>query len=105
MDTEDGGVDDLGLARGLERSAITTTHSCEIQVVEDVTACSPYARVAVLLHALVVETVHLCDLARLVVAAKEGDALGVAAVRGAREGVTLGMLSMTVPHCSCDNDP
>mmetsp|Transcript_3207 Transcript_3207/g.13915 ORF Transcript_3207/g.13915 Transcript_3207/m.13915 type:complete len:312 (+) Transcript_3207:1674-2609(+) len=48
------------------------------QVVEHVGDVLPHVRVAVLAQALVVEAVHLRDLPRLVVAADDGDAIGVA---------------------------
>ena len=51
--------------------------SGEGEVVEEVGEVSPYVCVAVLAEALVVEAVDLCDLARLVVAAEDGDALWV----------------------------
>mmetsp|Transcript_3210 Transcript_3210/g.13928 ORF Transcript_3210/g.13928 Transcript_3210/m.13928 type:complete len:312 (+) Transcript_3210:1674-2609(+) len=50
----------------------------ERQVIEDVRAVAPHVDAAVLAKALVVEAVHLRDLPRLVVAADDGDAIGVA---------------------------
>lgn len=50
----------------------------EGEVVEDLAAPSPHVARAVLPLALVVEPVHLRDLARLVVATDEGDAFWVA---------------------------
>lgn len=50
----------------------------EWQVVEEVGEVLPDVGVAVLAEALVVEAVDLRDLARLVVAAEDGDALRVA---------------------------
>lgn len=49
----------------------------EGQVVEEVGEVLPDVGIAVLAQALVVETIDLSDLAGLVVAAKDGDALGV----------------------------
>lgn len=49
----------------------------EGEVVEEVGKVLPHICVAVLAQTLVVETVHLGDLARLVVAAENGDALRV----------------------------
>lgn len=48
------------------------------QVVEQVGEVLPHVRVAVLAQALVIEAIHLRDLARLVVAAQNRDAVGVA---------------------------
>ena len=48
--------------------------------VEDLTAGLPHGCVAVLLLAFLIEPVHLRDLARLVVAADKGDAVGVSEV-------------------------
>lgn len=62
MDAKDTSVDD----------------GAEGEVVEDLAAPAPDVGRAVLALALVVEPVHLRDLARLVVAADEGDPLGVA---------------------------
>ncbi|GIX63446.1 SET domain-containing protein-lysine N-methyltransferase [Babesia caballi] len=47
------------------------------EVVEDLGAVAPHVDAAILPHALVVEAVHLRDVARLVVPADEGDAIGV----------------------------
>lgn len=65
MDAEHSAVDDGG----------------EGEEIEDLTAGFPDGGVAVLLLALLIETIHLCDLARFVVAADEGDLVGVS-VRG-----------------------
>ena len=62
MDAKDTAVDD----------------GAEGEVIEHLAAPAPDVGRAVLALALVVEAVHLRDLARLVVAANERDALGVA---------------------------
>lgn len=46
-------------------------HSSQTQVVEDITAIPPYIYAPVLPLALVVKSVHLCDLARFVIASDE----------------------------------
>ena len=56
----------------------------EIQTVKHLRAVLPWVRVAVLPDALVVETVHLCDLPRLVVAAEERDVCRVSGCVRAR---------------------
>ncbi len=53
-------------------------HSPERQVVKHLAAVAPHIDAAVLAHALVVEAVHLRDLARLVVAAYQRDAVRIA---------------------------
>jgi hypothetical protein len=58
----------------------------EGEVVEEVGEVLPHVGVAVLPQALVVEAVDLCDLAGFVVAAQDGDALGVADLEGDEEG-------------------
>lgn len=55
------------------------------EVVEEVGENLPHVGVAVFAEALVVEAVNLCDLARLVVASQDGDALGVADLEGDEE--------------------
>jgi hypothetical protein len=47
------------------------------QIVEKICEIFPYVRIAVFAQALVVEAVHLCDLARLVVSTENRDARGV----------------------------
>ena len=61
----------------------------EGQVVEEVGEVLPDVGIAVLPQALVVEAVDLGNLARLVVATKNGDALGVADLEGDEQGYCL----------------
>ena len=56
------------------------------QVVEQVGEVFPHVGVAVFAQAFVVEAVDLGDLAGFVVAAEDGDALGVADFEGDEEG-------------------
>lgn len=62
--------------------------------VKNLTASLPDGRIAILLLALLIETVDLCNLTRLVVAADKGNAVGVsviisiASVQGSREVLT-----------------
>ena len=58
----------------------------EGEVVEEVGEVSPYVCIAVLAEAFVVETIHLRDLAGLVVAAEDGDAVAVAQLERDEEG-------------------
>ena len=69
MDAKDPAVDD----------------GSEAHVVKHLAAVAPYARAAVLFHALVVEAVHLGDLSRLVVAAEDEKVLGVFDLVGEEE--------------------
>ena len=57
--------------------AVNDCRQCE--EIEDLAARFPDRRVAVLLLALLVETVHLGDLSRFVVAAYERDLVGISA--------------------------
>ena len=59
------------------------------QAVEHIHEVLPRVRTSVLLHALVVEAVHLRDLASLVVATEQRDAVGVARLQGEEEFDTL----------------
>ena len=61
MDTEDAAIDD----------------GSECKVVKDFAAPTPDVTAPVLALTLVVKTVYLGDLSRLVVAADEGDSLGI----------------------------
>lgn len=54
----------------------------ERKIVEKVGKVLPDVGVAILAQALVVEAVYLCDLARFVVAAQNGDAVGVSDLEG-----------------------
>lgn len=65
--------------------------------IEDLTASFPDGGVAVFLLAFFVESVYLGDLARLVIAADEGDAVGVAARRVNRCRAEGGKEELTEP--------
>lgn len=58
----------------------------EGKVVEKIGKVFPHVGVAVFAQALVVETVHLGNLARFVVATEDGDALRIADLKGNEEG-------------------
>lgn len=57
----------------------------EGKIVEEVCEVLPNVGVAVFSKALVIEAIDLCNLARLVVAAEDGDALGVSNLEGDKE--------------------
>lgn len=57
----------------------------ERKVVEEVGEVFPDVGIAVFAQALIIEAVHLCDLARLVVSAEDGDAGGVADLESDKE--------------------
>ena len=59
----------------------------EGEVVEKIREVPPYIGVAVLPQALVVESIHLRDLPRLMVASKDGDAVAVAQFEGNEKSV------------------
>lgn len=59
------------------------------KVVKQIGEVLPDVRVSILSEALVVETVHLGDLARLVVSTEDGDALRIANLEGDEKGDSL----------------
>lgn len=76
-------------ARGetaVETEDLAIDKSGEGEVVKEVGEVLPDVGVAVLAQALVVEAVDLGNLAGLVVATQDGDALGVADLKGNKEG-------------------
>lgn len=68
----------------------------EGEVVKEVGEVFPDVGITVLSQAFVVEPVHLGDLARLVVSAEDGDALGVADFKGNEERYGLDRVVSTV---------
>ena len=85
MDTKDAAVDD----------------GAEGEVVKDLAAPAPDVAAAVLALALVVEAVDLGDLAGLVVAADEGDALRVADLQGEKEEEGFDAVEAAVDKVAC----
>lgn len=67
-----------GRKTSVKTEDLVVDERCERQEIEQVCKVLPDIRVAILAQALVVEAVHLSDLARLVVATQNGDAAGVA---------------------------
>lgn len=72
------------------------------KVIEQVGEVLPDVGVAVLAQALVVETVDLCDLARLVVATQDGDAAGVTDLEGDQESDGLDGEVASVDVVTCE---
>jgi hypothetical protein len=68
---------------------LVVDQGCEWEVVEKVRKVLPDVGVAVLPEAFVVEAVDLCDLARFVVSAENGDALWVPDLERDEEGHSL----------------
>jgi ribosome-binding ATPase YchF (GTP1/OBG family) len=66
------------------------------KVVEEVGEVFPDIGIAVFSQAFVVETVHLCDLAGLVVSAEDGDTLGIADFQANKECNSLDRVVATV---------
>jgi len=72
---------DFGTQPTVDAEDFAVNDGAENEEIEDLAAGFPDGSVAVFLLAFFVETVHLRDLARLVIAADEGDAVGVATRR------------------------
>lgn len=66
------------------------------QVIEQISEVFPDVGVPVLPQALVVEAIDLCDLARFVVASKDGDARWVADLECNKEGDRLDRVVATI---------
>ena len=56
---------------------IAWTYRSQVQVVENLHAILPRIRISVLLHAFFVESIDLCDLARLMISSQKGDTIRV----------------------------
>lgn len=73
----------------------------EGEVVEQVGKVLPDVGVAILAEALVIKAVHLGDLARLVISAEDGDALGVSDLECDEQGNGLDGVVATVDVVAC----
>lgn len=81
---------------GLQRGGSAVDQGAEGQIVKDVAAVAPDIGTAVLAQTLVVEAVDGSDLARFVVAANQGDAVGVADLQAEKEKEGLERVKATV---------
>lgn len=69
---------DTGRQTAVQAEDLVVNEGGQGQVVEEVREELPHVRIAILAQALIVEAVHLRNLPTLVVAAQDGDALGIA---------------------------
>jgi len=87
---------DRGTEASVQAEDLPVDERRQRQVVKQIGEVLPDVGVAVLAQTLVVESVHLCDLARLVVTAQDGDALPVADLQGHQKGHGLHRVVSTV---------
>lgn len=87
---------DAGRQASVQAEDLVVDEGCEGQVVEEIGEVLPHVCVAVFPEALVVEAVDLGDLARLVVAAEDSDAPGVADLQGDQQGDCLNRVISSV---------
>lgn len=87
----------------VEAEDLVVDESSEGKVIEEVGEVLPDVGVAVLAEALVVEAIDLSDLARLVVAAEDGDALWVSDLEGDEKGHRLYRVVATVDIVACSS--
>lgn len=73
---------DAGRQTSVEAEYLVVNQSSERKIVEKISEELPDVGVAVFAQALIVEAVDLCDLARLVVASQDSDALRVSDLKG-----------------------
>ena len=71
-------------------------HSSKTEIVKDIAAISPDIHAAIFSLALVIETVHLGDLSRLVVAADQGDPVWIANLEKQEEQKRLNRIETSI---------
>lgn len=87
---------DTGRETSVEAKDLVVDEGGEGKVVEKVGEVLPHVCISILSEAFVVETVHLSNLARFVVATEDGDPLWVSDFQGHKEGHGLDGVVSTV---------
>lgn len=85
----------------MEGGCCAGNESAEGEVVKDFAAVAPYVCAAVLAQTLIVEAVDGCDLARFVVAADQGYAVGVADFEAEEEEEGFKRVEAAVDKVAC----
>lgn len=87
---------DTGRETSVEAEDLVVDEGGQGEVVEQVGEVLPDVGISVLAETLVVEAVDLSDLTRFVVAAEDGDALGISDLQGDEQGHCLNRVISTV---------
>lgn len=77
---------DAGRETSVEAEDLVVDEGGKGEVVEEIGEVFPHIGIAIFTQALIVETIHLGDLAGLVVATEDGDALRISDFEGNEEG-------------------
>ena len=80
---------DAGGKTAVQAEDLVVNQGGERKIVEKVGKVLPDVGITVLAQALVIEAVYLCNLARFVVAAQNGDAVGVSDLEGDEQSDSL----------------
>lgn len=80
---------DAGRKTSVEAEDLVVDEGGEGEIVEKIGEVLPHVCISVLAEAFIVEAVHLGDLARFMVATKDGDPLWVSNLQGYEEGHSL----------------
>lgn len=80
----------------MEAEDLVVDEGGEGKIVEEVGEVLPHICVSVFAKALIIKAIHLCDLARLVVASENSDTLWVSNLQGHKEGHGLDGVVSTV---------